>query len=440
MAQQLKKYAAPSLDAAYKQMRHDLGDSAVVINAIERRDSGLRGMLGRKIIELTASVNAPEHAPVVRKPSPAERKYLSHQHGKNAAAPAPSTVPIGSDEAVNETVAYFKQLVADAQKRMAAPATEPGSAPAHETLVPFARHEDKTGPGVQQELSKIREMIQVLMAERPNAAVPENFVQHYRRLVDLGVTRRHAAKLVINTVHGVDARSLRDDRVFKERLKLQIRREIQITGGIALHAGKCRVVALVGATGVGKTTNLAKLAAHFAIRERARVAFITTDTYRVAAPDQLRVYANIIGLDVHVVNDADEYARALRALRRHDLVLVDTAGGSPYNTEQIEELRATIAVAPPDEVILVVAANAQFEEQATVLQNFAKLAPTSILISKIDETRRYGALFSIAADAKLPLSYFSTGQSVPDDLALAHAGMVANWIVEGEDRRGRSSA
>lgn len=438
MSQQLKKYSAASLDAAYKQMRRDLGEGAVVINAIERRDSGLRGMLGKRVVELTASVDAPDPAPVARKPSPIERKYLSHQHGKNATAPAPGAAPVGSDEAVNETVAYFRELVADAQKRMARPAAEPESR--KETLVPFVRPSDSPNSVVQQELSSIREMVQVLVAERPDTGIPESFVHHYRRLVNLGMTRRHAARMVINTVQGVDARSLRDDRVFKERLKLQIRREIQVSGGIALHAGKCRVVALVGATGVGKTTNLAKLAAHFAIRERARVALVTTDTYRVAAPDQLRVYANIIGLDVHVVNDASEYTHALRQLRKHDLVLVDTAGGSPYNTEQIDELRATFTASPPDEVILVVAANAQYEEQSTVLENFSRLAPTSMLISKIDETRRYGALFSVAADAKLPLSYFSTGQSVPDDLALAHAGMVANWIVEGEDRRGRSSA
>lgn len=435
MAQQLRTYQAASLDAAYRQMRRDLGERATVVNAIERRETGLRGMLGKTVVELTARIDVPDPAPVQRKPTPIERKYLSHQHGKNAPVPARERVAVGSDDAVNETVAYFKQLVGDAQKRMAAAAQ-----PARDSLVPFARPAESPAPGVHRELAAIREMVQVLMAERPDAGVPDTFVHHYRRLVELGVTRRHAARLILETVHGVDARSLRDERVFKERLKLQIRRDVPVTGGIALHAGKRRVVALVGATGVGKTTNLAKLAAHFAIRERAHVAFITTDTYRVAAPDQLRVYANIIGLPVHVVNDAVEYADALRQLRAYDLVLVDTAGGSPYNTDQIEELHMTFATAPPDEVMLVVAANAQLEEQETVLKNFARLAPTSLLIGKIDETRRYGALFSLAADAKLPLSYFSTGQSVPDDLVLAHPGMVANWIVEGEDRRGRSSA
>ena len=438
MAQQLRKYLAASLDAAFKEMRRDLGEHAVVINTVERRDAGLRGLLGKTVIELTAGIDMPDPAAVARKPTPLERKYLSHQHGKNATAPAPNAPVVGSDAAVNETVAYFRQLVSEAQKRMAVSAAETN--PAKETLVPFARPAETTATGVQRELATIREMVQVLMAERPDAGVPETFVTHYRLLVDLGVSRRHAARLVIDTVQGVDARSLRDDRVFKERLKLRIRRDIEVSGGIALHAGKCRVVALVGATGVGKTTNLAKLAAHFAIRERARVAFITTDTYRVAAPDQLRVYADIIGLPVHVANDAAEYADALRQLRQHDLILVDTAGGSPYNTEQIDELCAIFAVAPPDEVILVVAANAQLEEQETVLKNFARLAPTSLLIGKIDETRRYGTLFSLAAEARLPLSYFSTGQSVPDDMVLAHPGMVANWIVEGEDRRGRSSA
>ena len=341
---------------------------------------------------------------------------------------------------MNETVEYFRQLVSYAQARMARPVakrTEP-AAPVHRAAA--AHTVAQPDSALQREIVSIREMVQVLMAEHPHAGVPEAFVEHYRRLVDLGITRRHAARLVSETIQGVDARSLRDVQVFRERLKLQIRRDVQVNGGIALHGVKRRVVALVGATGVGKTTNLAKLAAHFAIRERANVAFITADTYRVAAPDQLRVYANIIGLPVYVVNDGNEYRDALQQVAGHDLVLVDTAGGSPYNTAQIDEVVSVFQAAPPDEVILVVAANAQLEEQQVVLKNFARLAPTSILISKIDETRRYGALYSLAADSRLPLSYFSTGQSVPDDLALAHAGMVANWIVEGEDRRGRSSA
>lgn len=436
MAQQLKKYSAATLDAAYKQMRRELGERAVVINAVERRDAGLRGILGKTVVELTASIELPEPARIVRKPTPAEQKYLSQQATPTVPGPPSSPTAVGSDEAVNETVAYFRELVAGAQKRMAVSAADAQST--GDRLVPFRRTSHDRG--MHEELATIREMVQVLVAERPHAGVPDEFVAQYRRLIDLGVSRRHAAQLIVNTIHGVDARSLRDERVFKERLKLQIRRELQVTGGIALRAGQRRVVALVGATGVGKTTNLAKLAAHFAIRERARVAFVTTDTYRVAAPDQLRVYANIIGLEVQVVNDAAEYGRALQQLRRHDLVLIDTAGGSPYNTEQIDELHGTFRAAPPDDVILVVAANAHLEEQATVLANFARLGPTSLLISKIDETRRYGAVFSLAADAALPLSYFSTGQSVPDDLALAQPGMVANWIVEGEDRRGRSSA
>jgi flagellar biosynthesis protein FlhF len=428
MGQQLRVFRAETLDAAYRQMRQELGEEAVVVNAVERSGSGVRGLLGKRVAEVTAALTVPDPPPAARKPTPLERKYLS-QAGN--AAPA-----VGSDAAVKDTVEYFQQIVTQAQQRMArANAPERTAAPARKAPVV-----DRQAEALRREILTIREMVQVLMAERPCAGVPDDFVPHYYRLVELGVTRKLAAQLVLDTIAGADARSLRDPRVFKERLKLQIRRGIQVTGGIALHAGQCRVAALVGATGVGKTTNLAKIAAHYAVRERARVALITTDTYRVAAPDQLRVYANIIGLPLHIANDARDYTAALRKVSGHDLVLVDTAGGSQYNTEQIDELRGVFQAAPPDEVILVVAANAQLEEQQTVLANFARLAPTSLMISKIDETRRYGTVLSVAAEAGLPLGYFSTGQSVPDDIALAQPGMVANWVVEGEDRRGRSSA
>jgi flagellar biosynthesis protein FlhF len=184
----------------------------------------------------------------------------------------------------------------------------------------------------------------------------------------------------------------------------------------------------VGATGVGKTTNLAKLAAQFSVQHRARVGLITTDTYRVAAPEQLRVYANIIGLPMLIANDAAELLRGLKEFEDYDLVMIDTVGGSQFNLDQIRELQAILDPARLDEVTLVLSANTQLTELRSAVKNFGCLVPTSLLFSKLDETQYFGALLTVAAESGLPLGYFSTGQNVPNDIELASPGKVVKLL------------
>jgi flagellar biosynthesis protein FlhF len=190
---------------------------------------------------------------------------------------------------------------------------------------------------------------------------------------------------------------------------------------------------------VGKTTNLAKLGALYSVQERARVGVITTDTYRVAATDQLEVYAGIIDVTMHIVHDAAGMRSALRAFDDRDLVLIDTAGGSPFNRPQMTEIRDLIEAAQPDEVHLLVAANTAIEDAREAITHFSILKPTSLFFTKLDETRRYGPLYSLAAEAGLPLSYLSVGQNVPDDIMPASPGTIAKLVVEGGDTRGGTS-
>ncbi|HIJ72834.1 MAG TPA: flagellar biosynthesis protein FlhF [Candidatus Hydrogenedentes bacterium] len=446
--QRFHKFKARTLEEAYRQMRDTLGQDAVMLRAAQVRETGVLGLLGGKAVELTASAGAAGSAGKGGGRSAAERRY-------EAAAKTPQREEDAS------TVAYFQELVRDAQRRMgmhdaaqtryrtvgnAAPKPVEEK-PSPGSIIPFRRpdlrlpaHRREEGNDLRKEVHDVREMLEVLVAELPGAGLPVEFGAHYRNLLERGVSRKVAARLVAAVTAGADFAVIRDARVFAERLGFEIRKLVSVTGGIGLVAGGCRVVALVGATGVGKTTNLAKLAAQFVVRESARVAFVTADTYRVAAPEQLRVYANIIGVPLEVANDGKEMVAAIRRFRDYDLVLMDTAGASQFNMKQTRELAEVLKLAQPNETMLVVSANTQFEELMTTVRNLDSLNPTSLFFSKLDETRRYGALFSLAAETGLPLSYMSVGQNVPDDITLAHPGMVANLVLEGGDRRGRSSA
>jgi flagellar biosynthesis protein FlhF len=273
----------------------------------------------------------------------------------------------------------------------------------------------------------------------PGAGLQPEFVPHYQMLLSHGVSRKRAAALVQNAASRGDLRAFRNPRVFLERLKMEVRRDISVTGGIALEAGRRKVVALVGATGVGKTTNLAKLGALYSVQEHARVGVITTDTYRVAATDQLEVYAGIIDVTMHIVHDVAGMRSALKAFADRDLVLIDTAGGSPFNRAQMTEMRELIDAAHPDEVHLLVSANTALEDARDVVTHFSIMKPTSLFFTKLDETRRYGPLYCLAAEAGLPLSYLSVGQNVPDDIMPAGPGTIAKLVVDGGDELGGTS-
>jgi flagellar biosynthesis protein FlhF len=455
MPQKLYKIKANTLEEAYERMRRKFGDDAIVLNTRQAVEGGLFGIFGRRIVELTVSTTAPA-PPAPRERSAVERKYAQHaQTPSSQAQTAPSAPP--------DNLKHLEQLVRDAQRRMNAQPAPPAPARAPETANPGtytrmpqaapvpASAQAATAPmlafpqrkpeplgedTVRKELNEIRSMLQVLYTENPGAGLPTEFAPHYRQLIQQGVSRRIAAELTAAVLKDSDPAILRDPRVFNERLMIEVRKLVRTTGGIALQPGRSMRVALCGSTGVGKTTNLAKLAAHLAVRERATIGLITADTYRVAAVDQLRVYANIIGLPLRIANDPREALNAIDEFRTHDIVLMDTAGGSQFNLEQINELKTMLTAVRPDDVYLVLSANTPIEDLRTTINNFRCLGPTALIFTKLDETRQYGALFTAALESELPIAYLSTGQNVPEDLQPATPGAIATLLVEGRPGRG----
>lgn len=459
MRQTFHKFTAQTLDEAYLAMRRRLGDEAIVVRTATVPQGGLLArVLGQTKVELTASATVNDEPLKSARPlTPIEKKYaLASRAHQDVDTP---TDPIGSDARVRDSVAHFQRIITEAQRRVGivtssnvptepapsgrpTPPMETGTATAE--VIPFeapVREETRLASfgEIREDINEMREMLDVLSAEIPGAGLAPEYVQHYHMLLKRGVNRTRAAGLVKAASSRGDLRAFRDPRVFLERLKMELRRQVTTTGGIALSAGTRKVVALVGATGVGKTTNLAKLAALFAVQERARVGVITTDTYRVAATDQLQTYTDIIDLEMKIVHDPPAMKAALREFAKCDLVLIDTAGGSPYNREQMTELRALLDAADPDEVHLLASANTSLEDLRDVVTHFSILRPAAVFFTKLDETRRYGPLFCLAAEAGLPLSYFSLGQNVPDDIMPASPGTVAKLVIEGGDDSGRTS-
>jgi flagellar biosynthesis protein FlhF len=175
----------------------------------------------------------------------------------------------------------------------------------------------------------------------------------------------------------------------------------------------------VGPTGVGKTTTIAKLAANFRLRDRHNVGLITVDTYRIAAVEQLRTYADIIDLPMEVVSTPREMREAVCRLSHLDLVLMDTAGRSPRDELKLQELKTMLSEAAADEVHLVLSATAGAHALKKTARHFADVGTTGLILTKLDEAIGLGNLLPLLRGCDLPMSYVTNGQKVPDDIQAA---------------------
>lgn len=254
-------------------------------------------------------------------------------------------------------------------------------------------------PRFPTELQDLRTMLTIAGVDEPVA--------------DRWISETHA--LGVSLPGGVQAGAWMDC------LKQAVARNIRIADPIHVPPGQRRVVALVGPTGVGKTTTIAKLAAGFRLEAKRRVGLITIDTYRIAAVQQLQAYAEIMDLPMEVVDDPKQMASALERLSAVDLVLVDTAGRSPRSDARIAQLRALLAAASPDETHLVVSATSSRETIANILDGFAPIRPTAMVLTKLDEAVQTAGPLAALDGRSIPINYMTNGQQVPDDIQTADA-------------------
>jgi flagellar biosynthesis protein FlhF len=242
-------------------------------------------------------------------------------------------------------------------------------------------------------------------------------LQLARDLVAAEVPQSLVHELVERAGRDAKSHELHDLAGMKRHLADLLAAEITVVAPIRVTRGRQRLVALVGPTGVGKTTTLAKLAAHFRLRENHRVGLVTVDTYRMAAVEQLRSYAEIIDLPLEVVNSPGAMQQAASRMPDVDLVLMDTAGCSPRDTVKIHDLKLLLAAAGADEIHLVLSSVASVASLACSIDGFAPTGVTALLLTKLDEASSLGSLLPILHRGRLPLSYTTHGQAVPDDIA-----------------------
>ncbi len=258
--------------------------------------------------------------------------------------------------------------------------------------------------------------------------LPDTLFEVYTDLIESDIEEGIAQELIERLRHEPKL-DPHDASAFRTELARILETELHVAGPIKASSGQGRIVALVGPTGVGKTTTIAKLAANYRLRENKRVGLITVDTYRIAAVEQLRTYAEIIDLPMEVVSTPREMREAKARMGDLDLVLMDTAGRSPRDEVRIQELKSMLAEAEPEEVHLVLSAVGGARSLATTAERFATVGTTALIVTKLDEATALGNLLTVTRSCGLPVSYLTDGQNVPDDIQIAHSRELSQMIL-----------
>ena len=261
-------------------------------------------------------------------------------------------------------------------------------------------------------------------------SLPGELFATYRKLVENSVSDDIAQRIVERGRSTLTAQQLADPAAVRTFLSKEIEGMLPTAGAINLQRdGGPTIIALVGATGVGKTTTIAKLAANFCLRGKRRVGLITIDTYRIAAVEQLKTYADIIAVPLEVVVSPEALREAVTRLHGCDVILIDTAGRSQRDAAKIEELLRFFQVVRPHEVHLVLSATCGESVLLQTVRQFRPVGVDRVIFTKLDEAIGFGVMLACLEKAKAKLSYVTTGQDVPDDIRVGDRRALARLIV-----------
>lgn len=296
----------------------------------------------------------------------------------------------------------------------------------------FDWSEKKVNPDlqVQEELKEMKTLLQqvVMTKESNNAQQEEHFFKLWRqKLLNLDLFEALVEKFLMVIPEEI----LQEEKLVQTTL---INYLISLLEPLYREHQPGQVISFIGPTGVGKTTTLAKLAAQLALNHQKKVAILTIDTYRIGAVEQLRTYAEIIGVPLQVVMSPTELTEALAKNTDRDYILIDTTGRPFTNINQVEELKSfLIEVSRPHDIILVLSSNTKSRDLLQATAYFSPCGYNKLIFTKTDETTTLGSILNVVDKVKLPVTYITNGQNVPDDIVPMDTSSLAKLILRGVD-------
>jgi len=435
----IRTFRASTLQEALEQVRETLGPDAAVLHTREVKRSRL-GIFSSNLVEVEASIDMPavnrlaKHAATAHK-TPSSRIAVI---GNSVAAPDFEPVDDSAQAGANaNTVAIAvtetkPKPAAKQAERTETAASEPAATTSRLNLTESnAEHVRSTKLRSSKSIQSRAALASEPCEERESSSRPLSraMIDALATMLDAGVEPTVAKLLMQSAVENLTAEQLNDALLLQGRICQLVGKNLRIAEPIAVKQGEQVVVAMIGSTGVGKTTTLAKIAKNLQADQSCEVGLLTMDIFRPGAVDQLLQYAESLDASLEVVSSANQFLPALQRLKHCDLVFIDTAGRSPNDLEQIQTLQEILDAAQPTSVQLVVSATSSTSHIKAAVQQFSPLRPTGLVITKLDEAIEFGAWLSVLQQVELPVSYIGHGQRVPQDIMPANRRRLASFLL-----------
>ena len=486
----MKTITASSMAEATLLVRREFGSHGVILHTRSYKRGGLFGIGGRQVVEVTVA-DGRELGQRFRRQArqspraqalagrPAQRNSnLSPSARPPASPPAPPAPPAApaptAGDLIRRTYAAARAdlaassaagagaavasapedayVGAGAAVATAPPAPPPAPPPPAEPPVVRVVAPPSENYRVADELAAVRQLVTKMMRQQPamsgpdtdspasalSADLPDPLVAEYLKLLEQEVAEEIADEIVTKAVRKLQGDESDDaaacHRAVHDEVAHRLPADPEAGTLRPTDDGRPRTIALVGPTGVGKTTTIAKLAATFKLKQGKQVGLVTMDTFRIAAVEQLRTYAGIIGLPLKVANNAAELREALDGYAADgvDAVLIDTAGRSPRACDKLDELAQILESARPHETHLVLSSTASQKVLLDTAERFACIATDRIIFTKLDEAVSCGVLLNVARRVGKRVSYVTTGQEVPHQIEAGSSDRLASLVMGDE--------
>lgn len=410
----IKKYVGKTEEEASAQAKAELGENVVIMNVRNTRKKGFLGFLKKQQVEVTVALEEENE----RYPVESERRQeedIKETFRQVAQAVGVSPKVEKAPQALEEKLDTIHSMI---EKQLMQPEKEEEKAEKKEKEVVKEPAKDASKEEDKEESSEMLRFVKLL----------------YNTMLDNEVNEKYANQ-IIDEMEKNALPNLPFDHALAnvyQKMILKFGKADPITPA----ENGPKVVFFVGPTGVGKTTTIAKVASKFSVEQHKKVALLTADTYRIAAAEQLRTYANILEVPFRVIYSVEEMTTALRDLRGFDYILIDTAGHSHHNQVQKDNMNAFIHSLDgmvEKEVHLVLSATTKYRDLLSIADTYTGMTEYKIIFTKLDETTTLGNLLNLKLYTGASISYVTCGQNVPDDIEIFNPQKTVKQLLGGKN-------
>lgn len=433
---QIKKFKSETFEAALKDVKRELGPNAIILSKKTVKDpgKGVFGLMGKSLVELTAAIDkrgqggekpVPQ-TPMGRPPSGGLADLASKVGGdlvslsqnaqqigvkrKKPRVLAKKYIEIDDEDTIDD-------LILNARKKKIKEAQENKN---NDEYSFFGKKNHKEEP--ERRIESKNEL--GAMENTPKA-----MKKLCLNLTLSGIDTKYIKGLVNSITENMNPLLIKKDNYLESFAAKYLMDNMKFSGEIKLYNTGPKLVVVMGATGVGKTTTLAKIASTYQNRGM-KVGVITLDVHKIGAIEQLKVFSNILGFPLKVASKTEDFVSSVSELKDYDLILIDTAGRGKNDGEDLSEVKKILNINMPIEKHLCLSACMRESDALVSVKRFSSLGIDRIIFTKLDDTSVHGSIYNIMQKTNMQVSYFTIGQRVPDDMELGTSERLVDLIMK----------